>query len=112
MYDTGSGASTSLTNTIVAGNLGSPDLSGSFTSNGSNLIGNTGAATMPAAAGDQIGTSAIPIDALLATLADNGGPTLTHALLSDSTAIDAGTAAGAPAARAPMAAAAAAVVAK
>jgi hypothetical protein len=52
------------------------------------------------ATGDLIGTAASPIDALLGSLADNGGPTvgaptsssplLTHALLTGSPAIDAG----------------------
>ena len=36
-------------------------------------------------------------DALLGPLADNGGPTLTHALLAGSLAIDAGDPASAPA---------------
>ena len=36
------------------------------------------------------GTEAAPLDPLLADLADNGGPTLTHALLPDSPAINAG----------------------
>ncbi len=40
--------------------------------------------------GNQIGTQAAPIDALLLPLADNGGPTLTHQLSADSPAIDAG----------------------
>ena len=97
IHDTGAGATTTLTNTIVAGNLGSPDLSGSFVSNGGNLIGDTGTATMLATTGDQVGTSAAPIDARLGALADNGGVTKTHMLLTDSTAIDGGLNAGAPA---------------
>ena len=36
------------------------------------------------------GTAAAPLDPLLGPLADNGGPTMTHALLSGSPAIDAG----------------------
>ena len=40
--------------------------------------------------GDQIGTRAAPIDAKLGPLADYGGPTLTHALVSGSPAIDGG----------------------
>ncbi|MCB1209949.1 MAG: choice-of-anchor D domain-containing protein, partial [Verrucomicrobiales bacterium] len=40
--------------------------------------------------GNQVGTSGSPIDPLLGTLADNGGPTLTLELLSGSPAIDAG----------------------
>jgi hypothetical protein len=40
--------------------------------------------------GNQIGTSVSPINAMLGLLTNNGGPTLTHALLSGSPAIDAG----------------------
>src|SRR5262249_34310098 len=40
--------------------------------------------------GNQVGTAANPIDPRLGPLADNGGPTLTHALLPGSPAIDAG----------------------
>jgi hypothetical protein len=89
-------------NTIVAGNFDNsplenenhPDISGfGFTSNGYNLIGDiTGISfTNPfTAMGDRFGTSDRPIDPLLDSLADNGGSTQTHALLTDSTAIDAG----------------------
>jgi hypothetical protein len=38
-----------------------------------------------------IGTAANPIDARLGPLADNGGPTLTHAILPDSPALNAGS---------------------
>ena len=41
--------------------------------------------------GNQTGTVAMPLDPLLGPLADNGGPTLTHALLLGSPAIDAGS---------------------
>ena len=41
--------------------------------------------------GNQIGTAATPTDARLATLADNGGVTQTHALLAGSPALDAGS---------------------
>jgi hypothetical protein len=40
--------------------------------------------------GNQVGSADAPIDPLLGPLQDNGGPTLTHALLSGSPAIDAG----------------------
>ena len=40
--------------------------------------------------GNQVGTTANPLDPVLGQLADNGGPTLTHALLPASPAIDAG----------------------
>jgi len=40
--------------------------------------------------GNLIGTSATPLDPKLGPLQDNGGLTMTHALLEDSPAIDAG----------------------
>ncbi len=40
--------------------------------------------------GNQVGTLGSPIDPRLAPLADNGGPTLTHALLPNSPALNAG----------------------
>ena len=46
---------------------------------------------------DQPGTGNITDDPLLGALADNGGPTRTHALLAGSAAVNAGTSAGAPA---------------
>lgn len=68
-----------LTNTIVAGNLvinsSSPDIAGGISPTSSyNLIGG---------------------DPKLGSLADNGGPTQTHALLPGSPAIDAGNNSGA-----------------
>jgi CSLREA domain-containing protein len=79
-------------NSIFAGNTASsgPDLSGVFTSQGHNLVGNDSGATITAANGDQLGTPASPIDPRLGPLADNGGPTRTHALLAGSPALDAG----------------------
>jgi hypothetical protein len=79
------------TGSIISGNTApsSPDCafaSGptpSFSSSGYNLIG-TGCATNPAPS-DLVG-----VDAMLAGLADNGGPTHTVALLRNSPAIDAG----------------------
>src|SRR5260370_25869021 len=40
--------------------------------------------------GNQVGSAASPIDPLLGPLADNGGPTKTHALLPGSPALNAG----------------------
>ncbi len=88
--------------TVVAqnGTVGSnPDASGTFTSQGFNLIGkNDGAAASfpagnPNANNDIVGTSASPIDPKLdpSGLQNNGGPTQTIALLSGSPAIDKGT---------------------
>jgi predicted outer membrane repeat protein len=91
-----------LTNSIVAGNSGiTPDLqisAGSVTA-AYSLIGNNNgtslaAAPTPDASGNLIGTATSPIDPLLDLLANNGGPTQTHALLPGSPAIDRGTAAG------------------
>ncbi len=83
-------------NTIIAANLNSPnginpDVSGTFNSNGYNLIGDsTGSTGFDEAIGDIVGTSDNPIDPRLDVLAFNGGPTQTIALLPDSPAIDAG----------------------
>ncbi len=97
-----SAALAQLKNTIVAGNLDVADIFGSagtFSSQGNNLIGDKGAVTdfVHGVNGDQVGTAASPVDPLLDVLADNGGSTLTHALLATSTAIDGGTNTGAPA---------------
>lgn len=84
-------------NTIIALNTSptGPDVDGALTSQGFNLIGNNSGATIaPAIASDQIGTAGSPIDPLLGSLQDNGGPTFTLALLSGSTAIDKGHASG------------------
>ncbi len=80
-----------IQNTIIAGNTASninPDVSGTFTSNGANLVGDlTGSTGFNA---DEELT--VPIEQVLdTTLADNGGPTQTHALVADSPAIDAGS---------------------
>lgn len=87
-------------NTIIAGDVNNatvPDVfnnagtyGSGFVSQGYNLIGNVGAMTGFTAPGDQTGTFAAQIDPSLASLADNGGPTSTHALRSGSPAINAG----------------------
>ncbi len=87
-----------LKNSIVALNTAlddsGPDIGGSVTSQGYNLIGNDNAATIapPNQTGDQVGTAASPIDPKLdpAGLKDNGGQTKTISLQSSSTAIDSG----------------------
>lgn len=66
------------------------DLAGAVTSLGYNLIGNVSAATIMPTVGDQMGTAANPLDPVLGSLQDNGGPTATHALLPGSPAIDKG----------------------
>ncbi len=95
-----------LKNTIIAGNTGGdyPDIQGSITSGGHNLIGSVGNYIFDTnTTGDQYGDpnntttpntgaeeSATAIDPRLEALADNGGTTRTHALLPDSPAINAG----------------------
>ncbi len=80
-----------IRNTIIAGNSASltPDANGNFTSNGYNLVGNASGANGFTATGDQTG-----INAMLAPLGNNGGKTLTHALLTGSPAIDKGNSFG------------------
>jgi CSLREA domain-containing protein len=82
-------------NSVIAqdGASGSnPDVSGTFTSQGFNLIGirdgSTGFATELA---DQTGAIASPLDPKLSGLQNNGGPTETSALLCGSPAIDKGS---------------------
>lgn len=91
-----------IENTIIAGNTAAngtgdttgapipgPDVDGTVTSNGHNLVGNTTEATGFTGTGDITGVSP-----MLAALADNGGPTQTMEPLPGSPAIDAGVAAG------------------
>lgn len=80
--------------TIIAGNTATtgPDVSGTLTSQGFNLIGdNSGVTITPTLSTDQIGTSGSPINPLLGSLTNNGGPIQTHALLSGSPALDKGS---------------------
>ncbi len=80
-----------LQNTIVAGNMADtdPDCGGMIVSAGYNLLGNTTDCIFTPATGDLTN-----VDAQLGPLQDNGGATPTHALLSDSPAINAGDPAG------------------
>jgi hypothetical protein len=72
-------------NTAASG----PDVNGPLTSQGFNIIGTSSGATItPAQASDKIGVSAAQLN--IASLQDNGGGTMTHALLSGSVAIDQG----------------------
>jgi hypothetical protein len=88
-----------LHNTLIAGNFHGAtgttpdDVSGHLDPGGdNNLIGDgTGMTGLQSGVhGNQVGTADHPIDPGLGPLADNGGPTLTHALLPGSPAIDAG----------------------
>src|SRR5205085_12129233 len=67
---------------------------GSIASGGYNLLGDNSGCSFTAASGDQVGTSGSPINPQLGPLANNGGPTQTHALVGGSPAIDAGNPAG------------------
>jgi hypothetical protein len=96
-------ASVTLQDTIIAGNTAAngtgdiagaptpgPNVDGTVTSNGHNLLGVATDAGGFSGAGDKTGANP-----MLAALADNGGPTRTMALSAGSAAIDAGVAAGA-----------------
>jgi hypothetical protein len=75
---------------------GAPDVSGGYTSLGHNLVGVTNGSIGFGAAGDLLGWNTQALDPSLGPLADNGGPTWTHALLNSSPAVDAGDSAHAP----------------
>ena len=78
-----------LKGSILAGNTGAvsaPDCGGALTSQGNNLIGNASGCPIT----NQQPTDIIGQNPQLGPLADNGGPTDTHALVPGSPAIDAG----------------------
>lgn len=76
-------------NSIVAQNNG-PDVAGAVTSTGYNLIGHETASSGITGPGDQVGTTATPIDARLGPLESHGGATPVHPLGAGSPAINAG----------------------
>ena len=88
-----------MLNTVVAGNTvansnSSPDFRGAVSASSSfNLIGNNQGTTgiTNGTNNNQVGTNTSPLDAGLAPLGNYGGTTQTHALLSNSPAIDAGS---------------------
>jgi CSLREA domain-containing protein len=82
-------------NTIIAQNTAptGSDVAGTLTSQGYNFIGEIPNGFAPTT-GDQFGSPGFPADPKLGPLQDNGGPTKTQALLSDSTAIDRGNSSG------------------
>ena len=81
------GGTFELMNTIVALNEGGTCSGpGTFTSNGNNLLQNI----MDDCTITTQGSDILDQDPMLGPLADNGGPTLTHALMMGSPAIDAG----------------------
>ncbi len=85
-----------LTGNLIAGNIPTYsasynyDLDGNFISGGYNLVGNgdNSYGLTNGVNNDRVGTSSSPINPLLAPLANNGGPTLTVALLPGSPALD------------------------
>lgn len=78
-----------ISNSIVGGNSDrggqSPDCSGTVATGGANVAQSTTGCTFASGPGDLVG-----VDPVLGPLADNGGPTMTHALLAGSPAINAG----------------------
>ncbi len=89
VYNSTPVAQMQVVNTIIADNTGSPDVAGSLTSLGHNLIG-ISAGSSGWISSDLTGTSSSPLNPLLGPLQNNGGPTQTMALLPGSPAIDAG----------------------
>jgi CSLREA domain-containing protein len=89
-------ATNTVQNTLIAGNTSAsgPDCSGTFTSQGYNLIGNNTGGTGFSGTGDQVGSAASPLNPQLGPLAYHGGPAPTMALLLGSPAIDKGNAGG------------------
>jgi Ca2+-binding RTX toxin-like protein len=83
------GGAITIRNSIVAGNVDgggeAPDCSGPVASGGHNILGSGAGCSGFTGVGDLVG-----VDPLLGPLADNGGPTPTHALLKGSPAVDAG----------------------
>jgi CSLREA domain-containing protein len=87
---------------VVPGGGGTPvpDVTGAFNSQGHNIVGRAMSGTngdngdqngfAHGVNGDQVGTTTAPINPQLGALANNGGPTLTHAPLAESPALDAG----------------------
>ena len=92
--DSGSGGTSAMRNTLLAGNNrgnGTPDdCNGTVQTYGNNLLSTLDRCTLSP---QDVGTTGALNDILLiGPLANNGGPTLTHALLPGSNAIDGGDA--------------------
>ncbi len=87
------GGTVSIRNTLFGNNTATshPDVSGAFASAFYNLVRDgTGSNLLNGVNGNLVGSTGAPLDPRLGPLADNGGPTQTHALLSGSPALDAG----------------------
>lgn len=94
-----SGGTITLVGCIVAANTstgGGPDIGGTVANGGNNLVGVAATGFVNGSNGCKVGTVGTPLNALLGPLANNGGKTPTHALLTGSPAIDAGGTAGVP----------------
>lgn len=89
-----SGGTLELANSIVGGNASSAtaseDCTGTLSSLGYNVVRVNNGCAGSLIATDQSGTAASPLEPGLDPLADNGGPTGTHALVTGSPAIDGG----------------------
>jgi hypothetical protein len=100
IYRVGLLDSTTTDSSIIAlnGAFIGPDFTGAgvLESTGYNIVGNSADAVINSQPTDQIGTPAAPINPLLRPLADDGGPTLTHALRPGSPAINRGDPAAPP----------------
>lgn len=89
------GGSITTDSVIIAANIGDPgqpDLQGTIIATNTlvGVLDGTGAVFGPGSSNNQNGDETSPLDPMLAALANNGGPTLTHALLPGSPAIDQG----------------------
>ncbi len=82
------GGTLEAVSTLIANNTAStgPDIHGTLTSAGFNLVGNTAGGTLLSSPGNDL----VDVDPRLQPLANNGGGTLTHALRLGSPAVDAG----------------------
>jgi len=78
-----------IRNSLIAANTDF-DCYGNILSSGYNLIGKKSNCTFTPTIGDLVGTSTTPINPKLTPLQDNGGSTLTQALMTSSPAINAG----------------------
>ena len=76
-----------LINTIVAGNTGGRDINGTIETASHNLIGD---ASSSGGIQNGVNGNIVGVNPLLGPLQNNGGPTMTHALLPGSPAINSG----------------------
>ncbi|MBX7221824.1 MAG: hypothetical protein K1Y36_17865 [Blastocatellia bacterium] len=87
------GGTVNVRSTIIAGTTQTkPDVSGTFLSQGFNLIGSNSGSTgfTNGSNNDLAGTNGAPINPQLDSLTNNGGPTQTHAVQATSPAKDTG----------------------